>query len=173
MVATTLARQRRALAGFTMVETMVVVLIIGILAAFAAPAMRDLIRTQRVRSATYDLLADLTFARSQAITLGHNVSVASSGASTNWAPGYTITDTTASPNRQLRSQSATDSSIAFTGDQSSLVFDRTGHVTSGGSPNNTVSFNIAPTDATAPSIQKRCVRIDPSGRPRAVEGVCS
>jgi type IV fimbrial biogenesis protein FimT len=168
-----ISRRTFPAAGFTMVETMVVVLIIGILAAFAAPAMRDLIRTQRVRSATYDLLADLTFARSQAITLGHNVSVASSGGSTNWAPGYTITDTTANPNRSLRTQSAADASIAFTGDQSSLVFDRSGHVTSGGSPNNTVSFNVAPTDSTAPSIQKRCVRIDPSGRPRAVEGVCS
>jgi type IV fimbrial biogenesis protein FimT len=172
MVVPSIPHRRPAL-GFTMVETMVVVLILGILAAFAAPAMKDLLRTQRVRSATYDLLADLTFARSQAVTLGHNVSVASSGGSTDWAPGYTITDTTASPNRSLRSQSAVASSVAFTGDQSSLVFDRTGHVTSGGSANNIVSFNIAPTDSTAPSIQKRCVRIDPSGRPRAVEGVCS
>lgn len=169
MVATSLrARPQRAQPGFTMVETMIVVLIIGILAAFAAPAMRDLIRTQRVRAAAYDLLADLTFARSQAITKGHNVVFASSGGSTNWASGYTLTDTTATPNVVLRTQTAVDPSIAFTADQATLTFDRSGRISVG-----TVSFNIAPTDATAPAIQKRCVRIDPSGRPRTAEGVCS
>lgn len=158
----------RTQSGFTMVETMVVVMILAILAAFAAPAMKDLIRTQRVRTAAYDLLADLTFARSQAITKGHNVAFASTAASTNWATGYALTDTTASPNVTLRSHSAVDPSIAFTADQSTLTFDRSGRISVG-----TVSFNIAPTDATAPATEKRCVRIDPSGRPRAVEGVCS
>jgi type IV fimbrial biogenesis protein FimT len=168
MVGTPIPRPARSQSGFTMVETLAVVMIIAILAAFAAPAMKDLIRTQRVRTVAYDLLADLTFARSQAITLGHNVQFASVASSTDWLSGYTITDTSVTPNRTLRTQSSADPSLAFTADAASVTFDRSGRASAG-----TVSFNIAPTDSTAPALQKRCVRIDPSGRPRAVEGACS
>ncbi len=159
---------RRRQAGFTLTEALVVVAILGILAAFAAPSMRDLMRTQRVRSAAYDLLADLTYARGQAITLGHNVQFASSAGSTNWLSGYTIVDTTAAPNVTLRSQDAADSSIVFTADASTFVFDRSGRISTG-----TVSFTITPYGGSPPTSQMRCVRIDPSGRARSAEGSCT
>jgi type IV fimbrial biogenesis protein FimT len=155
----------RAQRGFTITEALTVVVILGILVAFAAPSMKDLLRTQRVRAISYDLFADLSFARSQAITLGHNVQVASSGGGTDWLSGYSIVDTTA--NRTLRVQSAADSSIAFTADAATFTFDRSGRVSAG-----TISFAIAPTDATAPATEKRCVHIDPSGRARSHDGTC-
>lgn len=166
MVAAALHRPDRQ-SGFTMVETMIVVMIIAILAAFAAPAMKDLIRTQRVRAAAYDLLADLTFARSQAITKGHSVTFNSAAASLDWSSGYTVTDIGASPAVVLRTQTAVDSSLAFTADHSGISFDRSGRVS------GTVKFNIAPTDSTAPAMEKRCVVLDPSGRARSAEGVCT
>jgi type IV fimbrial biogenesis protein FimT len=158
----------RAQRGFTITEALTVVVILGILVAFAAPSMKDLLRTQRVRAIAYDLFADLAYARSQAITLGHNVQFASAAGTTNWISGYALTDTTASPNRTLRVQSAGDSSIAFTADAASVTFDRTGRISAG-----TVSFSIAPTDVTAPATEKRCVRVDPSGRARSIDGTCT
>ena len=144
-------------------EMMVVVLIIGILAAFAAPAMNGLIRTQKVRSAAYDIFADLTYARGEAISRGHNVQVLSA-AGTNWVSGWTITDTTAAT--VLRTQTALSSGLVFTSDAGSLTFDRSGRTSA------TVTFSILPTDSGVPDTQKRCVRISPSGRPNSLTGPC-
>ncbi len=154
--------------GFTLTEVVVVLTILGILAAFAAPAMTRMLAAQRIRSTSYDLFADLTYARSQAIALGHQISVQSTSGNTNWVSGWQVWDQSASPTAQLRSASAVTSGVNFTASQVAVVFDRTGRTTSSG----TVSFNIVPTDTGAPSNMQRCVTLDPSGRPRSVEGAC-
>src|SRR6185503_1491982 len=89
--------------GFTIIETMVVVGILAILAAFAAPSMNQLIRTQKVRTIAYDVFADLTFARSEAIARGHRVGMASKSG-TNWVGGWMMYDITANPPVLLRDQ---------------------------------------------------------------------
>jgi len=91
--------------GFTVIEAMVVVGIIAILAGFAAPAMNQLIRTQKVRSISYDLFADLTYARSEAIARGHNVEIASKSGNDWGGSGWSIRDL--ATGEQLRDQSAT------------------------------------------------------------------
>jgi prepilin-type N-terminal cleavage/methylation domain-containing protein len=53
--------------GFTLVELIVTITIVGILAALAAPAITTLIANQRLSSQANDLLSDLTFSRSEAI----------------------------------------------------------------------------------------------------------
>ena len=45
--------------GFTLTEMLVVIFIIGVLAAIAFPAMNKFLVTQAVRSTSYDLFADL------------------------------------------------------------------------------------------------------------------
>ena len=109
--------------GFTVIEIMVVIMIVGVLAAIAFPAMTDLIRTQKVRSAAYDLFADLTFARGEAIARGRNVTMTSTSG-TNWLDGWTIMDT--GNNAVLRQQGAGSSGIVFTADGSQVVFERNG-----------------------------------------------
>ena len=151
-------------AGWTAIEMMVVVLILAILAAFAAPAMNQLIRTQKVRSAAYDIFSDLTYARSEAINRGHDILVSSSGG-VDWVSGWALRDTVSG--EVLRQQGALSSGITLVGDAGSVTYDRNGRIS--GATN--VRFNIAPTES-APSNQKRCVRVSPSGRPNAVEGVC-
>ena len=80
--------------GLTVIEAMVVVGIIAILAGFAAPSMNQLIRTQKVRSISYDFFADLTYARSEAIARGHNVGIASKDG-VNWgSKGWMVRDLT-------------------------------------------------------------------------------
>lgn len=164
-------RAPRTQTGFTATELVVVIAILGILAAFAAPSMTKLMVTQKVRSVAYDLFADLTYARSEAISRGHNIRVASQSGGIDWINGWTVTDTTASPNVTLRKQgpctvsgASTDcamvNGVAFTSTVSSITFDRTGR--SGGNP----SFSIIPTDSNPLPEQKRCIAMDPSGRPR-------
>jgi type IV fimbrial biogenesis protein FimT len=149
--------------GFTAIEIMVVVLIVGIMAGFAAPAMNQLIRTQKVRGAAYDIFSDLTYARGEAIARGHNVLVASAG-NTDWATGWAIRDTTSG--EVLRTQNALSTGLVFTADAGSLTFDRSGRTTVA------MSFSIKPTDSGVPDTQKRCVRISPSGRPNSLTGPC-
>jgi type IV fimbrial biogenesis protein FimT len=57
-------------AGFTIVELLTVLVIAGILATLAAPALYDMILSNRLTSKTNEIVADLMVARTQAVTLG-------------------------------------------------------------------------------------------------------
>lgn len=156
----------RAQAGFTAAEILVVIAIVGILAAFAIPSMSSLLATQAVRSASYDLNADLTFARSEAIARGTSVAVLGA-AGTDFKQGWTIVE--AAGGTTLRTQGSRSSKIVFTSSTSTYVFDRTGRVTAAGGP---AQWSIVPY-GTSQDYQKRCIKLDPSGRPRTNEGVCT
>jgi type IV fimbrial biogenesis protein FimT len=155
---------RRA-AGFTTAELLTVIAIVGVIAAIAIPSMSGLLATQAVRSASYDLTADLTYARSEAIARGTNVSINGS-AGTDFKGGWTITE--AAGGTTLRTQASRDSRIVFTASGSTFTFDRTGRVTVGAP----AQWTIVPT-GTSQDHQKRCIKLDPSGRPRTNEGVCT
>ena len=71
---------RRAVRGFTAVELMIVVVIVAILTAMAGPWMGQMVRTQRLRTASFDVLASLQLARSEAIKRNLSVTMAPVGA---------------------------------------------------------------------------------------------
>jgi type IV fimbrial biogenesis protein FimT len=53
--------------GFTLVELMVTIVLVGILLGIGVPSFRDFIRNSRMTSAANDLLADLNLARSESV----------------------------------------------------------------------------------------------------------
>jgi len=67
--------QRRALAGFTVIEIALVIAIIGIAAAMAIPSFQTMTAHNRVREATADVSDAFALARAQAISTGSNVVV--------------------------------------------------------------------------------------------------
>ena len=152
--------------GFTLMEMLVVLTIIGVLAAFGFPAMTRFLTTQSVRSAAYDLFADLIYARSEAISRGVPVSIIGN-ASTNFKQGWAVREEGAGA--VIRTQPSRDSAINFTSSVGTITFDRSGRAQS---PVE-VTFTIVPVEATANDYMKRCIRLDPSGRPRSSEGVCA
>jgi type IV fimbrial biogenesis protein FimT len=53
--------------GFTLVELMITIFLVGILLGIGVPNFRDFIRNSRITTAANDLLADLNLARSEAV----------------------------------------------------------------------------------------------------------
>lgn len=54
--------------GVTLIELMVVVSVLVVVLALAAPTFRDMIETQRLRGTSSQLVTDLQFARSESVT---------------------------------------------------------------------------------------------------------
>ena len=74
--------------GFSLIELMIVVAIVSILAAIAVPEFVKMVASTRVKSATADLVADLAFARAEAIKRGVRVGVAR--ANDAWVGGWLV-----------------------------------------------------------------------------------
>jgi type IV fimbrial biogenesis protein FimT len=76
--------------GFTMIEMMVGIAILGILAALAAPDFSATIKRYRIKSTADELRASFLLARSTAITRGLPVIIQSTGAckDNDWSCGW-------------------------------------------------------------------------------------
>lgn len=61
---------RSRVAAFTLVELMIVVALLAIIVTLAAPSLREMILMQRLRSVHAQVIADLAWARSEAISRG-------------------------------------------------------------------------------------------------------
>ena len=59
---------RRRIAAFTLVELMIVVALVAVILALAAPSFRDMILMQRLRGVNAQLVTDLALARAEAIS---------------------------------------------------------------------------------------------------------
>ncbi|KTT32389.1 pilus assembly protein FimT [Pseudomonas oryzihabitans] len=67
--------QSKHLSGFTLIEVLVVVVLLGSVTALAAPGFASLIRSNRVQAAAGELQRALYYARSEAMSRGVNVIV--------------------------------------------------------------------------------------------------
>jgi type IV fimbrial biogenesis protein FimT len=85
---------KHAAHGFTLIELMTAILVLGILFAVALPSFREMTRNNRVAGTQNDLLTALTLARSEALHRSQNVSVcattdgASCSGGTDWTAGW-------------------------------------------------------------------------------------
>lgn len=138
--------------GFTLVEMMIVVTIVAILASLAAPSFRNLIESQRIRSASSDLYFSLARARSEAIKRNTDISLSSIGG--NWASGWQISHPTTAGSFIEEHPSVANITIAG---PASVTYQRSGRIQGGGSVTLTLSGQV--------DSNKRCVYVDVSGRP--------
>jgi type IV fimbrial biogenesis protein FimT len=152
---------KRRATGFTMVEMLAVVVILAILAAIAAPNLGMMVRTQRVKSASFDLMASLILARSEAVK--RNVAVTITPATGGWANGWSIADANGNA---LRTKSAM-SNISISG-PTTVTYSGNGRLSPVGSA---PQFGISASDVTAAN--QFCVKVSSSGAPFSLQGTCS
>jgi type IV fimbrial biogenesis protein FimT len=149
---------RRPARGFTAIELMVVVAIVAIMTAIAAPYMGQMVRSQRLRTTSFDVFSSLTLARSEAIKRNVSVTMTPNGA--DWAKGWTVSDANGN---LLRTQSAVDN-LAIAG-PGNVVFNGTGRLSLA-----IVPFSLS--TVIGSNTVSRCVSVDLSGRPVSKEAAC-
>lgn len=155
--------------GFTLIELMVVIAVLGVLAALAGPSFSSFISAQRIRNASFDLVSDLLLARSEALTRQTAVVITPSSSSADgWTGGWRLNATSAS-GALITNRTDLPASIRFvpSATLSSLNFGPDGRTVAG----TTFTVRGAEEDAASKS-NWSCVRLDATGRAQSSKGAC-
>jgi type IV fimbrial biogenesis protein FimT len=147
------SRRKQRQAGFTLIELMIVITIVGGLIVIALPSLNDMIVNQKVKGLANELFFDLSYARSEAIKRNITVQVVRTGA--DWTGGWTVE--IAGP-VVLRTQPGTKGITASGATDASVSFNSDGRSALGGN----LSFNFTTGSSV---VSMRCVLLTPSGRP--------
>lgn len=160
--------------GFSLIELLVVVAIVAVLAALAFPSFQGSMRSNRVATASNEVLASLSLARTEAIKgIGAaGVCPSTDGAnctsSTNWGAGWIVwrTDITGTgPVRTVVRYVQQKSAMVVTGPAAGFDFNVQGR-----SVNGAGQVGVSPMSATSPA---RCILLNAAGQSRVVQGACS
>lgn len=142
--------QSRLAQGFTLIELMVVIAVVGVLMAVAIPSFSTFMDTTRARSAASGLYEALTIARSEAIKRGASVTI--SPATGGWVNGWSVKFGTTTL-KQWQPETGVSYDDAVGGD---ITYGLSGRV--GGTRDIVIYV------ATNSKVPARCVSIDASGR---------
>jgi type IV fimbrial biogenesis protein FimT len=151
--------------GFTLVEMLAVIGITAILLAIASPALSQLLESQRLRSLSFDLIADLTLARNEALKRGERVGLAPVSES-DWTRGWRVV--VEDSDEVVRHRSPAGGTLTVSGAPGSVTYDRNGRLASAG---GVIRIELDST-ALSQELQGRCISIDPLGRARSDVGSC-
>ena len=168
--------------GVTLIELIIVLTIAGVLAALAAPGMQRFVASNRLTAQVNDLLADISFARSDAIKRNTSAGICTSTSGTsctasgNWANGWLVyyvcptgdpSGCTAGNNVVVKVHESLSGSNTLTGPADALVYSKSGVLSSGAGQFTLTDPNITNTSG------RRIVCVTPTGRPNLSQVNCT
>lgn len=172
--------------GFTLIELLVTVSLGMIILSFGVPSFSSLIKNGRVTTHTNNLVTDINFARSEAVTRGKTVILCRSdnpsaatpgcgGTANTWSSGWLVfvsgdANNTFDPADDilLRATSRSQGSVSIISNDTSnanLIYKADGAINMGG---NTAAFAICDERGEGYGNQ---LQISPTGRPRLITPV--
>jgi len=150
--------------GFTLTEALIVMAVLIVVVSMALPSMSDLIRGQRIRAASFDLVSDLLLARSEAVKRSGVVSLTGQGS--GWQDGWRVTAEEGLHQGVVVQRHDALGAQIFLRAPARIEFDRNGRTVVGS------NVQIEVVDAALNEV-RRCILIDLSGMPQARDGGCS
>lgn len=154
-------RTRRHVRGFTLIELVTVITVMGVLAALALPSFRAFVANQRIRNVSFDLMAALTLARSEAVSRNGSVDLAKTGSA--WDEGWEVKQGAIVFHSQ---DTYKNLAISDSSDLDVITYGKDGRTVS-----TSTKFTIAPSPAIA-GVSSRCISIGLSGLPSSSMGAC-
>lgn len=146
--------ERRPGSGFTLIELMITLTILGIMMGLGVPAFRNFIASQKIKAATFDLTTSVLMARSEAVKRNTDITIAPDTANA-WTGGWTVKAGTITIVQQ-----AAIESVTITKGPSTIVFKATGRPTAGS------NFEVTGNSGV------KCVKVDASGIPSTQSAAC-
>jgi len=156
-------RSRRAARGLTLPEALIGLGILAILSVMAIPEMRGFVQNTRIKTVSFELMASLNLARSEAIKRSGPVSIAPFGP--GWESGWRILDQAGAV---IKLQPQLSGGVRIAGPDA-VVYEKNGRLPEAGT---SAAFDVAVEDPSD-GVHGRCVRVDLSGRPNTRQGACS
>ncbi|MEX0605221.1 MAG: GspH/FimT family pseudopilin [Marinobacter sp.] len=160
---------RNRSSGFTLIEMMIVVVLIGIVAAYAVPSFTQLVERNRVSSTVNSMLGILNYARSEAIKAGQTIDVTPL-TGTDWDTGVVVwldanNDNNRDASEELRRFTDIPNGLAVAGGANAIGFRGNGFLI----PDTAAEFQFS---VTSPNTPVRFVCTGFSGRVRTAEVAC-
>ncbi len=165
----------RRFKGFSLVEVLTVVALIAVFLGLAAPSLRDMVQINKVSSDVGTFLADLKFARSEAIKTGRAVSVCATSngtsclASNTWHSGWIVfhdpnssgtIDQTSDVVLRYRKSLSGSSTLVAAPELSAVTFGRMGLAANlGDGP-----FNFVAKASSSDTAARQCVLLNQVGQ---------
>ena len=158
--------------GFTLVELIITLTIVGILTGLAAPSMFGFVASNRLASQINELIADINLARNEAIKRVTDTGICVTAVNgtacavgENWANGWLVyyVDPVTAANVTIKTHEPLSGNNTLTAPSDALIFNKSGFLT-------TVTGNFTLCDSKLHKSRLLDVRI--TGRPALTEGTC-
>jgi type IV fimbrial biogenesis protein FimT len=153
--------------GFTIIELMITVLLLGVMLTIAVPSFSAIFKQNRLAAQTNTILSSLNYARGETINQNTNVVLAPITAGTNWSAGWTT-----SVNGTVLRNFEGFENAALTSSQATISYRANGTILPPPLPATNITLTVIPTDCPTGNSDIRVITIALSGQATSATGVC-